>query len=126
GTNIEQAPPDNALTVDRATLGKRLFYDPQLSRTNEVSCSSCHQQAYAFADPNPVSTGVEGRIGTRNAPSIVNAAWGKSFFWDGRERTLEEQAGKPIENPLEMDLALSDAVERVASDPSYVAAFQRA
>jgi cytochrome c peroxidase len=126
GTNIERAPADNALTVDRATLGKRLFYDPQLSRTNEVSCGSCHQQAYAFADPNTVSTGIEGRTGTRNAPSLVNAAWGKSFFWDGRARTLEEQASKPIENPVEMDLALSDAVERLASDPSYVAAFQKA
>jgi len=126
GTNIELAPADNALTVERATLGKRLFYDSQLSRTSEVSCGSCHQQAYAFADPNQVSTGIEGRTGTRNAPSIVNAAWGKSFFWDGRARTLEEQAGKPIENPVEMDLTLADAVERVAADPSYLAAFQKA
>lgn len=126
GTSIERAPVDNALTVDRATLGKRLFYDTQLSRTNEVSCNSCHQQAYAFADPNAVSTGVEGRTGTRNAPSLANAAWGKSYFWDGRARSLEDQAGQPIENPAEMDLALSVAVERVASDPSYVAAFQKA
>lgn len=126
GTNTAQAPADNALTVDRATLGKRLFYDPQLSRTNEVSCGSCHLQAYAFADPNAVSIGVEGRTGTRNAPSIVNAAWGKSFFWDGRTRTLEEQAGNPIENPVEMDLALADAVARVTSEPSYVEAFQKA
>src|SRR6478609_5184280 len=110
GSNIERAPADNALTEDRALLGKRLFYDPQLSRTNEISCGSCHQQQAAFADPNAVSTGVEGRTGTRNAPSIANAAWGKSFFWDGRAHTLEEQAGKPIENPLEMDLALADAV----------------
>lgn len=126
GSNIELAPPDNALTVERAALGKRLFYDPRLSRTNEVSCGSCHQQAYAFADPNAVSIGIEGRTGTRNAPSIVNAAWGKSFFWDGRARTLEEQAGKPIENPVEMDLALPAAVERVASDSSYVEAFRKA
>jgi cytochrome c peroxidase len=126
GTSSERAPVDNALTEDRAALGKRLFYDPQLSRTNEVSCGSCHQQAYAFADPNLVSTGVEGRIGTRNAPSIANAAWGKTFFWDGRAGTLEEQAGQPIENPVEMDLSLSDAVDRVAGDPSYVAAFQKA
>ena len=126
GTSIERAPADNALTEERATLGKRLFYDPQLSRTNEISCGSCHQQAYAFADPNLVSTGIEGRTGTRNAPSFANAAWGKTFFWDGRAPTLEQQAGQPLENPVEMDLSLSEAVERVAGDPSYVAAFQKA
>ncbi len=126
GTSGDRAPADNALTLDRATLGKRLFYDPQLSRTNEVSCGTCHQQAYAFADPRVLSIGVEGRVGTRNAPSIVNAAWGKTFFWDGHAASLEEQAGQPIENPVEMDLALSDAVARVAADPSYVQGFQKA
>jgi len=74
GTSSDRAPADNALTEERALLGKRLFYDPLLSRTNDVSCNTCHQQAFAFADPNAVSTGVEGRTGTRNAPSIVNAA----------------------------------------------------
>ena len=126
GGSADQAPADNALTLERARLGKRLFYDPQLSRTHEISCGTCHQQAFAFADPNPVSIGVDGRSGTRNAPSIVNAAWGKSFFWDGHARSLEEQAGQPIENPLEMDLPLSEAVARLSADASYVAAFQRA
>jgi len=126
GTYSERAPADNALTLERATLGKRLFYDPQLSRTNEVSCGSCHQQQYGFADPREVSIGVDGRTGTRNAPSIVNAGWGKTFFWDGRVDSLEEQAGQPIENPLEMDLTLTDAVARVAADPSYVEDFNQA
>jgi len=126
GTNKDQAPADNALTEDRALLGKRLFYDPQLSRTNDVSCATCHQQAYAFSDPGAVSTGVDGRTGTRNAPSIANAAWGRSFFWDGRAHTLEEQAGQPIENPVEMDSSVSDAVAKVAADPSYVETFEKA
>jgi len=126
GTAADRAPADNALSEDRARLGKRLFYDPQLSRTNEVSCSSCHRQEFAFSDPNPVSVGVEGRMGTRNAPSIVNAAWGKTFFWDGHARSLEEQAGQPLENPLEMDLSLAEAVTRVAADPSYADSFRRA
>jgi cytochrome c peroxidase len=126
GTSRERAPADNALTEDRAQLGKRLFYDPQLSRTNDISCGTCHQQAFAFGDPNALSIGVEGRTGTRNAPSIVNGAWGKSFFWDGRAASLEEQAGQPIENPLEMDLALSDAVAKVAADASYIESFQKA
>jgi cytochrome c peroxidase len=126
GTYSERAPADNALTLERATLGKRLFYEAQLSRSNEISCGSCHQQQYGFADPRVVSSGVEGRTGTRNAPSIVNAAWGKTFFWDGRAHSLEEQAGQPIENPLEMDLSLTDAVAKVAADPSYVEDFLQA
>ncbi len=126
GTSADQAPADNQLTDDRARLGKRLFYDPQLSRTSAVACSTCHQQEHAFADPGAVSTGVDGRTGTRNAPSIANAAWGKSFFWDGRAHSLEEQVTQPIENSLEMDLALGEAVARVAADPSYVDAFGRA
>jgi cytochrome c peroxidase len=123
GTPGSLAPADNALTEDRAQLGRRLFFDKQLSRTGEVSCASCHLSAHAFSDPNAVSTGVEQRQGTRNAPALVNLAWGQKFFWDGRAASLEEQAGKPIENPLEMDLPLADAVARVSGDPRYAQAF---
>jgi cytochrome c peroxidase len=123
GTPTTLAPADNALTEARAQLGKRLFFDKRLSRTQEVSCGTCHLAANAFADPERVSTGVEQRQGTRNAPALVNLAWGDSFFWDGRAATLEEQAGKPIENPDEMDLPLADAVARVAADASYTRAF---
>jgi cytochrome c peroxidase len=126
GTIAERAPGDNALTESRARLGKRLFYDPGLSRTFDVACSTCHRQAHAFAEPDVVSTGVEGRTGPRNAPALINLAWSESFFWDGRTPTLEEQAGKPIENPDEMDLPIADAVARVAEDPSYVSAFLEA
>jgi cytochrome c peroxidase len=123
GTTTTLAPADNTLTEARAQLGKRLFFDKQLSRTGEVSCGSCHLPDRAFADPNRVSMGVDGRQGTRNAPALVNLAWGHSFFWDGRIATLEEQAGKPIEHPDEMDLALADAVARLGADDSYTAAF---
>jgi cytochrome c peroxidase len=126
GTIVERAPSDNQLTEPRAQLGKRLFFDPRLSRTGEVSCSTCHEQSSAFAEPDRVSTGVDLRQGTRNAPALLNLAWGESFFWDGRVRSLEEQAGKPIENPDEMDLSLNEAAARVASDPSYVQAFAEA
>jgi cytochrome c peroxidase len=119
----ERAPGDNALTAERAELGKRLFYDTRLSRTSDVACATCHEQEYAFAEADVVSSGVEGRMGSRNAPALVNLAWSESFFWDGRIPTLEEQAGKPIENPDEMDLPIADAVARIAEDPSYVAAF---
>ncbi|MEO5770141.1 MAG: cytochrome c peroxidase, partial [Polyangia bacterium] len=73
-----------------------------------------------------VSTGVDQRQGTRNAPALVNLAWGESFFWDGRARTLEDQAGGPIENPLEMDQKLPVAVDRLRGDDSYVQQFQEA
>ena len=123
GTPRTLAPADNALTEDRAQLGRRLFFDKQLSRTGEVACASCHLSDHAFSDPNAVSTGVEQRQGTRNAPALVNLAWAQKFFWDGRAASLEEQAGKPIENPLEMDLALADAVARVNGDPRYTQPF---
>jgi len=123
GALADTAPPGNALTEARAQLGKRLFFDGRLSRTGLVSCSTCHAQANAFSDPAPVSTGVDGRVGTRNAPALVNLAWGTSFFWDGRAASLEEQAGRPIENPLEMDAPLADVVTRVGADASYARAF---
>jgi cytochrome c peroxidase len=126
GSITEVAPPDNALTEGRAQLGKRLFFDKNLSRTRDVSCASCHLAEDAFSDPRPVSTGVDQRQGTRNAPALVNLAWGTSFFWDGRALTLEEQAGKPIENPVEMDLPLTDSVTRVGADPTYVSQFAEA
>jgi cytochrome c peroxidase len=118
-----RAPADNALTEARAQLGKRLFFDKQLSRTGDVSCGTCHLPEHAFSDVKRVSAGVEQRQGTRNAPALVNLAWGEAFFWDGRAATLEEQAGKPIEHPDEMDLPLPDAVARIAADASYAQAF---
>src|SRR6185436_17178811 len=78
------APADNEPTAARIDLGKKLFHDARLSRTQDVSCATCHLQANAFADPHAVSTGVEGRTGTRNAPPLANLAWNTSFFWDGR------------------------------------------
>lgn len=119
-------PVSNPLTEAGAQLGKRLFFEKRLSRTADVACATCHDQQHAFSDPRPVSTGVEGRAGTRNAPALVNLAWGQHFFWDGRARTLEEQTGKPIENPVEMDLPIGEAVARLNTDGRYVDAFQAA
>jgi cytochrome c peroxidase len=117
------APPENALTEARAQLGRRLFFDPRLSRTNMVSCGTCHLQEHAFAQPTAVSTGVDGRQGIRNAPSLANLAWTSRLFWDGRVASLEEQAGKPLENPDEMDLPLDEAVRRVTEDDGYRRSF---
>lgn len=120
------APEDNVPTADRIALGRRLFYDERLSSDESVSCASCHLQARAFADPNPLSLGVADRVGTRNAPGLINEAWSKSFFWDGREATLEVQATKPIENPLEMATNLDDVTARLNLDLALVRQFERA
>jgi cytochrome c peroxidase len=116
-------PAGNSLNEARVSLGKRLFYDEQLSRTREISCNSCHLADNAFADPRPLSLGVDGNVGQRNAPSLVNLAYDTSFFWDGGAATLEQQVIGPITNPLEMDMKLGDVLARLARDPSYVHAF---
>lgn len=120
------APADNLPTAERIALGRELFYDERLSSTKAVSCASCHVQARAFADPNPHSLGVEQREGTRNAPGLINEAWGKSYFWDGREATLELQAVKPIENPLEMASSLEEVATRLSGDARMMRRFEQA
>jgi cytochrome c peroxidase len=119
-------PSDNQLTADRVALGKRLFYDRQLSRTREVACGSCHLQEAAFSDPRRVSVGIDGLTGTRNAPALVNLAYNTSFFWDGGVPTLEKQAIAPILNPVEMNMTMTEVVERLQGDPSYVDLFRKA
>lgn len=120
------APEDNEPTVARIELGRKLFYDERLSRTNEVSCGSCHLQQHAFADPAPVSVGVDGLTGTRNAPALINLAWGKSFFWHGGTTSLEAQAVAPIKNPLEMDMTLAEVIERLSADAALSEEFRLA
>ena len=106
-------PEDNPLTAQRVALGGRLFRDPRLSRDGTITCATCHDPARAFTDGRSVAVGVSGRQGRRNVPTLVNRAWGRLFFWDGRVRTLEEQVLRPIEDPNEMDLPARDAAARV-------------
>jgi len=105
-------------------LGRKLFFDPILSSDRSVSCASCHQPDFGFADPRPLSVGVEGRLTLRHAPTLLNRALGQAFMWDGSAATLEEQVLRPIVNPLEMDLAVPDALARLAAHPVYSAAFE--
>lgn len=120
-------PPDNPGTRASVVLGRRLFFDPRLSRDGRVSCASCHQPSHAFADTVPRSRGAAGRLGGRNAPAIVNRAYGLSFFWDGRATTLELQLLQPIQDSREMDLPLDTLIVRLKADPSvrwaFIAAF---
>jgi cytochrome c peroxidase len=106
-------PEANPLTAEKIEQGRRLFFDRRLSRDNSISCSSCHDPERAFSDGRPVAIGVFGRKGRRNSPALINRGYGRSFFWDGRIATLEEQVLKPIEDSNEMDLPLAEAPARV-------------
>lgn len=110
---VMPVPANNPITDEKIETGRRLFADMRLSRDGTVACTSCHDPLRAFTKPEAISPGVEGRLGRRNAPTVLNRAWGRRFFWDGRAATLEEQVLKPIEDPNEMDLALSEAARRV-------------
>jgi cytochrome c peroxidase len=107
------APEDNPLTPEKIELGRRLFFDRRLSRDGSISCSSCHDPERAFSDGRAIAVGVLGRQGRRNAPALINRGYGRSFFWDGRVATLEEQVLKPIQDPNEMDMTLLEAAAHV-------------
>lgn len=100
-------------------LGRLLFEDPILSSDQTISCASCHLPAFAFGDTSAVSLGVGGQKGTRNTPAITNMSARAAFFWDGRAGTLEQQVVMPIENPVEMNLSLPVALERLRNSARY-------
>ncbi len=107
------APSDNPMSAESISLGKRLFSDRRLSRDQTIACSNCHDPQRAFSDAHPRAVGIAGKQGNRRTPRLANRAWGKSFFWDGRAKSLEEQVLGPIANPLEMDLDPAVAASRV-------------
>jgi len=101
-------PEANPLTPAKIALGRKLFSDKQLSRDGSLSCSGCHDPMLAFSDGRKVARGIDGQEGTRNAPAIINRGYGRTFFWDGRAKSLEQQALEPILNPKE--LAMTEAL----------------
>lgn len=120
-------PGDNPLTEEKVRLGKRLFFDKSLSVDGSVSCASCHDPEKAFSDPNQFSIGFKGRRGARQAPTIINRAFSRAQFWDGRAASLEEQTSFPIISPHEMgNPDLNTVLKRLKTDQNYVAAFQQA
>jgi cytochrome c peroxidase len=119
-------PADNPQTPEKISLGQKLFFDRRLSADGTVSCSTCHDPALAFTDRKPTSVGIKGRVGQRNSPTILNALFNKTQFWDGRVNTLEEQAALPIVNSVEMGRPnLDAAVAQIATVEEYKQAFQR-
>lgn len=125
-TLLPEVPETNPLTPEKIVLGKKLFYDPVLSADGTVSCSSCHNPSFAFADHNPVSPGVEGRKGIRNAPTLTNVAFRKSFFFEGGAKSLELQAVGPITDHNEMASDVAEVVRKLKADPKYPVLFQQA
>src|SRR5438552_4983027 len=119
-------PADNPQTPEKVSLGQKLFFERRLSADDTVSCSTCHHPELAFTDRQPLSVGIKGRVGQRNAPTILNALYNKTQFWDGRVNTLEEQAANPIVNAFEMGHPnLDAAVAQIARVEEYQQAFQR-
>lgn len=115
----------NFMTRQGFELGRKLFYDEQLSRNNTVSCGSCHIQTSAFTQHgHPVSHGIDDKLGLRNSQPIMNLAWSSSFFWDGGVFNLDLQPLSPITNPAEMDTDMNTILEKLNSDPSYQTGFK--
>lgn len=113
-------------TTAQVSLGRVLFFDKRLSSDGTLSCAICHDPATAFADHNALTLGTHRRVATRNAPTLLNSAFSRSLFWDGRAASLEDQARQPLINPSEMGMENNDAVVvRVAAVPEYRQRFKQ-
>ncbi len=126
---VPTAPPElpgNPSTPARVELGKMLYFDPRLSASHAISCNSCHNIGLGGADAEPTSIGHRWQHGGRNAPTVFNAVFNKAQFWDGRAKDLEQQAGGPIVNPIEMASPEPHVVEQLKGTPGYREAFDKA
>lgn len=117
-------PSDNAMTAAKVELGKMLYFDKRLSKDGTISCATCHDPNEAWAEHEPTSTGIANQVGGRNSPTVINAAYLTTQFWDGRMATLEEQALGPIEDPIEMGHKLDDLVKELSKIKGYEERFQ--
>ncbi len=116
-------PPPSTAVIE---LGRELFFDTRLSATNTVACATCHKPERGFSDGQRFSVGVRGTPMKRHTPHLYNLAWGRTFFWDGRASSLEEQALVPIRNLEEMGLPGAFAAEKLRAIPAYDQTFARA
>lgn len=111
---------------EKAILGKKLYLDPKLSKDGTVACINCHVlQDGSGVDHLSTSTGIKGQKGPVNAPTVYNAVFNFVQFWDGRAKDLQDQAGGPVENPLEMGDNFPDVIQKLKNDPQYVSAFEK-
>jgi cytochrome c peroxidase len=119
-------PKDNPYTIEKVDLGKKLYFDTRLSAANLLSCASCHSPAYGWGDGQPKGVGHGMKQLGRRSPTIVNAAFGQIFMWDGRASSLEEQALGPIRADVEMNLPIDQLIEKLKSISGYIPLFRAA
>ncbi len=122
---LRPLPPPPALNKEKVELGRRLFFDPRLSRDDSLACSGCHDLAHGGVDGRVRSLGVGGAQGEINAPSVLSAAYNFRQFWDGRAANLEEQAAGPITHPLEMASTWPQVVKKLSADRELRQAFEK-
>jgi cytochrome c peroxidase len=120
------ALPGNPSTPAKVELGKMLFFDPRLSASHAISCNSCHNIGLGGVDAEETSIGHKWQRGGRNAPTVFNSVFSTAQFWDGRAKDLEEQAGGPMLNPIEMASPKAHVSEQLAAIPGYVPHFKAA
>jgi cytochrome c peroxidase len=118
-------PKDNPMTPEKIELGKQLYFDGRLSKDGKISCATCHDPQQAWAEHEPTSTGIGKQVGGRNSPTVINAAYAPAQFWDGRAKSLEEQALGPIENPIEMGHKLDAMIAEFSKLKGYQQQFKK-
>jgi cytochrome c peroxidase len=118
--------PGNPATPAKVELGKMLYFDPRLSESHSISCNSCHMIGMGGVDLQETSLGHRWQHGGRNAPTVYNAVFDVAQFWDGRAKDLEQQAGGPLVNPVEMDTTEAHVVEQLKGIPGYASWFAKA
>ncbi len=119
-------PDKNPLSASKIELGRKLYFDPRLSKDGTVSCATCHSPEKGFSDGRPNSAGIGGQTGNRNAPTVMNRLFSKEQFWDGRAADLEDQALGPIQNPIEMGHTLQGMISTLEGIKAYAPEFQEA
>jgi cytochrome c peroxidase len=119
-------PAGNPQTPEKVALGRMLFFDPRLSGDGTVSCASCHNPKLGWSNGLSFAFGIRGQTGRRSAPTVLNAAYSDTLFWDGRAPSLEEQAKGPIANPIEMGATYKQVTDALKAVPAYVARFEAA
>lgn len=117
--------PPKQIDIGKAELGKKLYFDPRLSKSGFISCNSCHNLSMGGSDNLPTSIGDRWQRGPINSPTVLNSSLNVAQFWDGRAADLKEQAGGPIANPGEMAFSHTLAIDMLASIPAYVREFRQ-
>jgi cytochrome c peroxidase len=119
-------PADNIPTASKKDLGKMLFFDPRLSVSGQIACASCHEPQLGWGDGKRVANGHDRKTGNRNSMSLLNVGFYKTYFWDGRAHSLEDQARFPVKDHLEMNLEVKTMEKKIKSYKGYEPLFEKA